>query len=204
MRRLAVIVCGALALWSAMAEPASARWVVGIGIGLPVYAPGPRYYYPYYPYYYPAPVVVQPAYPPPVVVQPTYSSPVPATTPAPAPAPATTPEQVPPPVLRGVSGDDKSADVDRRIEHLSNPNERVRADVAVELGRMKADKAVDALVTRLSSDSSATVREAAARGLGLIASPRALSALQKAAQSDTDRDVRNSARFAADVIQTNR
>ncbi|HEX5270930.1 MAG TPA: HEAT repeat domain-containing protein, partial [Gemmataceae bacterium] len=67
-----------------------------------------------------------------------------------------------------------------------------------------ADRAVDALTTTLAGDGSAEVREAAARALGLIGSPRALAALQRAAQGDADRDVRNSARFAADVIQTNR
>ena len=205
MRRLAIIMCGVLGVLTATAETASARWVVGIGIGLPIYAPGPRVYYPYYPYYpyyYPAPVVVQPAYPPPVVVG---SAPAPvAPAPTVAAAPPQTPEVVQPPTLRPVVGDDKSADIDRRIEHLANPNEKVRADVAIELGRMKADKAVDALTKTLANDSSAVVREAAARALGLIGSPRALTALQHAAQSDNDRDVRNSARFAADVIQTNR
>jgi len=217
MKRVTLLACAALAVLTAFAAPASARWVVGIGIGLPIYGPGYyRPYYPYYPYYYPPPVVV----PGTVVVQPGYAgpavvagpAPVVAATPAPTvtaapptgPVASATPELVPAPVLRAAAPDDRQADIDRRIQHLSNPNAQARADVAIELGRMKADKAVDALTGTLSSDTSPVVREASARALGLIGSPRALSALQRAAQADADRDVRNSARFAADVIQTNR
>jgi hypothetical protein len=204
MRRVTGLACGALVLLGAWAAPASARWVVGVGIGIgvPVYA-GPRYYYPYYSYYpyYPAPVVVQPAYPPPVVVQ---SAPAPASAvPAPAPTAPAAPELVPPPTLKPVATD-RSADIDRRVQHLSNPDAQARADAAIELGRMKAERAVDALTTMLGGDNSATVREASARALGLIGSARALPALQRAAQADADRDVRNSARFAAEVIQANR
>ncbi len=203
MRRVMLLACGALVLLGTWAGPASARWVVGIGIGFPICAPGPYYSYPYYPYYYaPPPVVVQA---PPVGVQPAYAPPAVAATPVPPATSATAPvpELVQAPALRPVAAD-RTADVDRRIQHLSNPDAKVRADVAVELGRMKAERAVDALTTTLAGDGSAEVREAAARGLGLIGSARALPALQRAAQADADRDVRNSARFAADVIQTNR
>jgi HEAT repeat protein len=106
-------------------------------------------------------------------------------------------------VLRPIAAD-RQAEIEKRIQHLSNPDAKVRADVAIELGRMKAEKAVDALTTTLAGDTSATVREASARALGLIGSARALPALQRAAQADADRDVRNSARFAAEVIQANR
>jgi hypothetical protein len=183
-----------VALLAAWAAPVSAGWAIGVGIGGPVYY-RPYHYYPYYHYYRPyavvvdpAPVVVPPVYPPPVGVQPTYAA----------------PEPVPLPVPRAVAPDDRQADIDRRIQHLSNPDAGVRADVAIELGRMKAEKAVDALTTTLSGDTSPAVREASARALGLIGSARALPALQRAAQADADREVRNSARFAADVIQTNR
>jgi hypothetical protein len=189
-----------LAAWAA---PASAGWGIGIGIGFPVYAPYRPYYYPYY---YPPPVIVQPAYPPPVVVQPTYPAPAVAAAPAPVPAPvaaAPAPEVVQPPVPRTPPPSDRQTDIDRRIQHLSNPDAKVRAQVAIDLGKMRAEKAVDALTTSLSGDDSPAVREASARALGLIGSPRALAALQRAAQADADRDVRNSARFAVDVIQTN-
>src|SRR5439155_16728592 len=115
-----------------------ARWSVGIGIGFPVYAPYRPYYYHYYPYYYPPPVVLQPAYAPPPVTL----APAPATTPA--------PEVVSAPVPRAAAPDDRQADIDRRIQHLSNPDAKVRADVAIDLGKMKADRAVDALTATLS------------------------------------------------------
>jgi len=203
VRRVRLLACAALALLAACAAPASAGWRVGIGIGFPICGPGYYSpYYPYYPYYYPPPVVVQPA---PLVVQPAYAPPAVTAAPAPAaPVASAAPEVVAAPVLRPVVADDRQADIARRIEHLSNPNAQARADVAIELGRMKADKAVDALTGTLASDTSPVVREASARALGLIGSPRALPALQRAAQADADRDVRNSARFAADVIQTNR
>src|SRR5262249_5883046 len=72
-----------------------------------------------------------------------------------------------------------------------------------ELGRMKADRAIDPLLAALAGDRSPVVRDAAARALGLIGSPRALTALLHAAQADNDRDVRHSAPFAVEVIQTN-
>ena len=76
-------------------------------------------------------------------------------------------------------------------------------DAAMELGRMRADRAVEPLCTLVSTDRSPLVREAAARALGLIGSQRALNALQQAAQADNDRDVRRSAQFSAEVIRTN-
>jgi HEAT repeat protein len=84
---------------------------------------------------------------------------------------------------------------------LSSPDERVRAEAMVQLGRLKAPRAVEPLTQALGSDRSPLVREAAARGLGLIAAPSSLPALQRAAQSDDDRDVRHSAAFAAEVIR---
>ena len=177
MRRVLGLACGALAVLGAWAAPASAGWGIGIGIGFPVCAPYRPVYY--YPYYYPPPVIVQPAYPPPVVVQPAYLAPAPAVTAAPAPAPvaaAPAPEVVQPPVPRAAPASDRQADIDRRIQHLSNPDAKVRAQVALDLGKMKAEKAVDALATTLAGDGSPAVREASARALGLISSPRALAA----------------------------
>jgi hypothetical protein len=215
MRRLMLLASAALVLGATCAAPASAGWRVGVGIGIGFPLCGPGYcapYYPYYPYYYyPPPVVVQPA---PLVAQPAYAVPAAPAAPAlaaptapaapAAPAGSSAPEVVVAPVPRPAPADAREADINRRIEHLSNPNAQARADVAIDLGRMKAEKAVDALIGTLSRDASPVVREASARALGLIGSPRALPALQHAAQADEDRDVRNSARFAADVIQTNR
>ncbi len=181
---------------------AHAGVAVGIRLGIPLYF-GPSYpcygyYRPYYPVYVaPPPVIVQPApyVQPAQVVQPVYASPPPpvAATSAPAPAPA--------PALRPVVSQ-KRADIDRHLQLLGDANENVRADSAIQLGRLRAPDAVDPLTATLAGDRSPVVREAAARALGLIGSPRATPALQQAAQADSDRDVRNSARFALDVIQT--
>jgi HEAT repeat protein len=91
--------------------------------------------------------------------------------------------------------------VEQNLQRLRDRDERVRADAAVQLGRLRAERAVDPLAATLAGDSSPVVREAAARGLGLIGSVKGLAALRRAAQVDGDRDVRHSAMFAVDVIQ---
>lgn len=193
---------------------------VYVGIGVP----GPYYYRPYYrPYYYrpwygyggvyvapppivvggAAPVVVQqpPVVQPPVTVQPAYtpSSPPPAA-PDPLPMPTPSPASAVMPTAASRTG---NADIDLALQQLRAGDEQARADAAVRLGRLRAEQAVGAIVKALNSDSSPTVREAAARGLGLIGSPNALSALQYAAQADDDREVRHSASFAAETIRGN-
>jgi HEAT repeat protein len=100
--------------------------------------------------------------------------------------------------------EERPADIDNHLQQLTNPDEKVRADVVIQLGRMRAERAVDPLAATLAGDASPAVRETAARALGLIGSTRALPALNRAAQADNDRDVRNSARFAVEVIQTGR
>src|SRR5262249_36220816 len=150
-------------LASPLATVPAHAWGLAIGIGLPVY-PRPYYYpYPYYyrpyPYVYaaPPPVVVAPA---PVVVQPAPVVQVPAAptvTPVPA-APA--PALGPPPSVVPASGpvqanySENTARVDQLLQQLSSPQENVRRDAALDLGRMKTTKAVDSLVRMLSSDSS--------------------------------------------------
>jgi HEAT repeat protein len=89
---------------------------------------------------------------------------------------------------------------ERHLQLLASPDERVRADAALELGRMRATRAIDRLAAALAGDRSPAVRDAAARALGLIGDRRALPALQHAAQADGDRDVRRSAQFAVEVI----
>lgn len=96
-----------------------------------------------------------------------------------------------------------AAEIDVALQLLASPRERDRMEAAIALGRNKVDKALDPLQRVLASDSSARVREAAARGLGLFGSPAALKALQTAAQADDDRDVRHSAQFAAESIRAN-
>jgi HEAT repeats len=176
---------------------------IGINLGVPFYGGygyggyGPYGYRPY-PYYYYRPYAVY--VPPPAVIvrpavvlqsapvlQPAYSSPV---------------ESAPPP-LAVQQTDARQDGAEQQLQLLNSPEDRVRADAAVQLGRLKAARAVQPLTQMLNGDRSALVREAAARALGLIDAPAALPALQRAAQADDDRDVRHSAQFAAEGIRSN-
>ena len=171
--------------WSA--AQAHVGWSVGINLGAPYYY---RPYYHPYPYYYydPYPVYVAP---PAVVVQPAYASPVEA-----VPAPTPVPQSIQPTALRLDA-------VEQQMQLLDNGDDHVRADAAVQLGRMKATRAVQPLMRLLAGDRSASVRESSARALGLIGDTATLPALQRAAQADDDHDVRHSAQFAAEVIRSN-
>jgi hypothetical protein len=188
-------------LLAAVTPAQSQAWVrVGIGIGFPVYPYGPPCYGPYYyPYYQPYPVYVAPA--------PIYAAPAQSVAqPAPAPVPVVQPQQsrsqsfvetVPPPRLVNVN----QSNVSRYLEQLSQQDDRVRGEAAMELGRAKAPEAIDPLCALLNNDQNSQVRETAARALGLIGNARALNALQNAALADNDRDVRHSAQYAAEVIR---
>jgi len=180
-------------------------WVgVRVGIGVPLYVgPGPYYYgYPY-PYYAPTYVV-----PPPVV----YQQPAPYVSAVPAPVStgtvsASTPVSAPnaTPAADHVipASNQVPAQIDAIARQLSDGNETVRRDAALELGRMKARNAVDILSNVLAKDPSPVARDGAARALGLIASPQSLNALIYAAQADNDREVRHSAQFAVETIRNN-
>ncbi len=195
-------IAAALVLAALPLAPVQAGVRLGVGINLF----GPAYYQPYwgYPYYYyrpypvyvaPPTVVVQPApvYQTAPVVRPAYSSPAEV-----APPPTLVPTPAPPAQPAAWAPDSAEAQVQR----LSSPDDTVRADAAVQLGRMKAVRAVPSLAQVLATDRSAAVREAAARGLGLIGTSDALPALQRAAQADDDREVRHSAQFAAEGIRS--
>jgi HEAT repeats len=196
-----------------LGSTANAGGFIGINIGVPIGG----YYRPYYdrPYYggyyyrpYPAvyvgppAVIVQPA---PVVetLQPQVVYPAPAITSA-APAPTLAPVPATTPAIRAAAGDTRQTEIDNCLAHLGNPDEKVRADMAIQLGRLNALRAVGTLETTLGSDRSPMVRESAARALGLIGARGSLTALERAAQGDEDRDVRHSAQFAAEVIRGNR
>jgi HEAT repeat protein len=97
-----------------------------------------------------------------------------------------------------------TADVERNLQLLSDPDERNRAAAAIQLGRMRSQRAIDPLAATLAGDRSANVRETAARALGIIGSAKALPALQNAALNDSDRDVRHSAQFAVEIVQSGR
>lgn len=173
-------------------------WHGGVSIGIgPVWLGGPwwggyPYYYRPYPYYYAAPVIVQPAPVYPVAVAQPVAQPAYQTLP-PAPAPVT---------ARSPVQDANQAEAERLLQQLSAADERVRADSAIQLGRLRSSAAIDPLLATLAGDRSPAVREAAARGLGLIGSSRTLAALQRAAQADPDRDVRHSAQFASEVVSS--
>jgi hypothetical protein len=173
---------------------------VGVNIGVPCY---PRPYYGYGPYYYGYPYYAAPPVyvsPPPVVVgqPPVYVQPAPVVQSSQSSPGSGEPVPGPRPAV-GVN----QADINRHLQLLNETDERVRSDAAMDLGRLKAQNAVEVLCSVLANDKSALVRESAARALGLIASPRALGALQTAAQVDNDRDVRRSAQFSAEVIRAN-
>src|SRR5262249_1203022 len=153
--------------------------------GVPCYRPWgcpyPYYYRPYPVYVAPPPVVFAPA---PVVVQPA---------PVVVPAPPVIRSQAPVPEVVTASSpvtDARQLSGEKQLQRLQDGDEGARADAAIQLGRLKADSAVDALITCLAKDSSPAVRETAARALGLIAAPRSVSALARAGQVDSDRDVR--------------
>jgi HEAT repeat protein len=133
---------------------------------------------------------VQPSYSPPA--QPAYSP----------PAQTSIPPQSAPSYARTTSTDARQSDIDHYLRSLADPDERVRYESAIQLGRLRATRAIDPLAATLSGDASAVVREAAARGLGLIGEGRGLPALQRAAQVDTDHDVRRTAQFSMEIIQS--
>jgi hypothetical protein len=221
-KRLAL--AGLLCAVSGSTALAHGGFTLGIGIGLPIYPRpcyyGGPYYYPYpypYPYYQPvvvpaAPVVVQPA---PVVVQPA-AAPAPAVAAPVANVAGPVPNVAPPPVSVAApaapttmtatygNGELKNvADVNALLQMLNDPDEKTRSDAVIQLGRLKADRAVDPVCATLASDKSPLVRESAAKALGLIGAPRALTALIHAAQADPDNNVRHSAHFAVEIIKLN-
>jgi hypothetical protein len=185
--------CTLLAWASSVHAHPRVGWSVGINFG----APHCHHYhrpYGYWGYYRPYPVIVEA--PPAVVVRP---APV-IVREAPVivrESPAAFQDG---PVYQSSSA--PAAGIDQHLQLLTSPQENVRRDAVLELGRMKATSAVDPLAATLAGDRSPIVRDAAARALGLIASPRALPALTHSAQADSDRDVRRSAQFAVEVIHS--
>jgi hypothetical protein len=193
---------------AAVAWPAQAGVYVGVRVGGPYYYRpvyvGGYYYRPYYPVYVAVPpVAVSVAAP--VVVQPAPAAAAAVvTTPGPAGADVavtSTPPVPAEPATRPAAPPRRGAQIDAELEQLGSQDPRARAEAAVQLGRLKAHRAVTSLTRMLREDASPQAREAAARALGLIGEAGSLTALQKAAQADNDRDVRHSAAFAAEVIR---
>ncbi|MBM4073656.1 MAG: HEAT repeat domain-containing protein [Planctomycetes bacterium] len=177
-------------------------WGCGPWGGCGWYRPFPAVYYGVYLPPPPPRVIVQPivqpvVQPAPVVLQ---QAPISAAPPVSEPSPP--PRPVAPAVTSAsvVSRGDGGATIDEHLSNLADPDEGMRQNAVLELGRANAARAIDPLAATLAGDASPAVREAAARALGLIASPRALPALTRAAQADADRDVRRSAQFAVEII----
>jgi hypothetical protein len=201
MRRLRPWAVGAVILlaWPLAAQAGHGGVFFGLNLGVPLFYPG--FAYPPYPVYVaPPPVVYQPA---PVVYQPVPVAAPPGCAPRPAQpacnaAPAPTIQQTAAPPLAAA---DPQTETTQDLQRLADPDERVRAEAAIQLGRRKAERAADPLAATLAGDRSPQVRETAARALALIGSPRALPALRHAALADGDPTVRHTAEFAAEVVQ---
>ena len=177
------------------------RWSIGLNFGPPAYYHRPWYGYGWAPYYAPAPVYYEAApvivvRPSPVVVQssPSVVTVPPASTSTPAPLPA---------IVTARSETPVSPREETLLTQLADDKDSVRRDAAMDLGRLRSQKAIEPLQNLLAKDTSPIVRDAAARALGLIGSQRSLNALIYAAQADNDRDVRHSAQFAVEIIRTN-
>jgi HEAT repeat protein len=106
--------------------------------------------------------------------------------------------------VQPAAANDWHPDIDNNMRLLSDPDQRIRAEAVIQLGRLKAYQAIDAVAATLASDTSPTVREAAARALGLIGSAKAFPVLRQAALTDADNEVRRSAQFAAEVVKPTR
>src|SRR5439155_11334339 len=105
------------------------------------------------PIYYGAPVVVAPApvyvTAPPVVV----TSPPTAVMATPPPSVAVAPV---PTVVRATAAS-AGGDAERSLQLLTHPDEAVRRDAVMELGRVKASQAIDPLAATLAGDRSPVV-----------------------------------------------
>jgi len=199
MKSMRTVILGGLAMLALSAAPAAAghgNWSIGVSFGPPACYRPCHGFAPFY-YYRPYPVYVEPA--------PVFVRPVPVLQPVPVAQPVHYPPVQAPVAAPTTIRADRPVDVELYLrQQLADPNEQVRADAVLQLGRLKAVRAVDPLAATLAGDASPSVREAAARALGLIGSPQALPALRRAAQADSDRDVRHSARFAVEVVESNR
>lgn len=198
--RLAAVVALVLLAWPwATAQAGHGGLFLGLNFGVPLFYPA-YYYRPYPVVVAPPPVVYQPA---PVVYQAAPPAPPACTAPPARPAcgasPAPTIQQTAAPPLAADAGQNQ---VSWNLQRLADPDERVRAEAAIQLGREKVERAADPLAATLAGDRSPQVRETAARALALIGSPRALPALRHAALADGDPTVRHTAEFAAEVVQS--
>lgn len=100
--------------------------------------------------------------------------------------------------LRSVSSERDSLLLDDVKARLGDPDETVRAEAAMALGRLKARSAVDRLAQELLDEES-PIRVEAARALGAIGDARAVPALIKGLYSDRIEVQRASLAALADI-----
>jgi hypothetical protein len=201
----------AAALFNSTALAHGPKVSFGINFGFPVYGGPWCHHHHYCPGYYAPraviierPVLVAPT--PVVVQQPAVVIPPAAPVVQPAPVVKPAPQYVPSATTTSTfqtANLQKTGEVEQLLQLLNDPDDKLRAEAVIQLGRLKADRAVDPLAATLASDRSPAVRDSAARALGLIGAPRALTALIHAGNADPDNDVRRSAQFAVEIIKLN-
>ncbi len=92
------------------------------------------------------------------------------------------------------------AQIQHCIENLHSPNPRQRSQAAQELGDLKDELSIPALITALQQDVNTYVRSAAAEALGHIGSPEAIFPLMDALH-DPSSFVRRAAAIALGQMQ---
>ena len=96
--------------------------------------------------------------------------------------------------LRRIGGQSDVLVVEDVLARLDDPDEDVRREAALALGRIGSAEAVDALLERLT-DPESDIKTAAAAALGMIKDPRALGPLMEAL-GNSDREIRRAAALA--------
>jgi len=112
------------------------------------------------------------------------------------------------PVIRPRQGDrydrdrphGRISEVEALLYQLEGAHKHERVEAAEKLGKLRARRAVPALIVALGHARDEEVREAAAKALGRIADRAAVPALRQAARHDPDDDVREEAREALEDI----
>ena len=96
--------------------------------------------------------------------------------------------------LRRIGGQSAVLVVEDVLARLDDPDEDVRREAALALGRIGSTEAVDALLERLT-DPESDIKTAAATALGMINDPRAFGPLLEAL-GNADREIRRAAALA--------
>jgi len=94
--------------------------------------------------------------------------------------------------------------VEAFVQALKDESELIRREAAVALGEIKDEKAIEPLITALTTDEESEVRGSAAFALGSIGSEKAIEPLITALTTDEESGVRGSAADALGSIGDNR